>query len=114
MLRGARRERNPQGRLASADAIDFFLDGQFVQTGKRETEEQADPSFENQIRITKSTFDLLGRTFSQRGIGNAPMRGHGLPGPKGTHFLGGVVTNGEDKIHLRRSRLCKLFPILAA
>src|SRR5882762_3975228 len=63
---------------------------------------------------TKSTLDLLVRAFSLRGIGNAPMCRHWLSGPNGTHFLGGVVANGENEIHLRRSGLCELFPVLAA
>jgi len=103
--RGAKREWNQQGGLTCADAIDFFLDGQFVQTGKRLAEEQADPSFENQVGITKGALDLIGRAFNYRGIGNAPMCGHGLPGPDGARLLRRVVANGEDEIHLRRSGL---------
>src|SRR6267143_677084 len=100
--------------LSSADLIDLFLYCKFVEARKRQAEEQADPSFEKQVSVTKSTFDLLGRAFSLRGIGNAPMCRHWLPGPNGTHFLGGVVANGENEIHLRRSVLCKLLPVLAA
>src|SRR6266849_2188972 len=79
-----------------ADAIDFFLDRQSLKAGERQVKEQANSAFENQVRITKSMFDLLRRTFNHRGIGNAPVCGHRLPGPDGTHFLGRVVANGED------------------
>src|SRR6266436_1163857 len=39
---------------------------------------------------------------------------HRLARPYRTHFLRRVVANSEDKIHLRRFGLCKLFPTLAA
>src|SRR6266571_9054277 len=64
--------------------------------------------------MAKCMFDLLWRTFRQRGIGYTPMRRHRLPRPDGTHFLRRIVANGEDKIHLRRFRFGKLCPALAA
>jgi len=67
-----------------ADLIDFFLDRQFVQAGKRQAEEQADSSFEKQVGITKSTLDLLGRALSLRGIGNAQCAVIGCPGQTDT------------------------------
>src|ERR1700674_635238 len=42
------------------------------------------------------------------------MRGHGLAGPYGADFAGGVIANGENKIHLRSARLCEFIPTLAA
>src|SRR5882762_8573271 len=96
----SKRGRNPEGRLTDADAVDFFLDRQFVETCERQAEEQTDAAFEEQVGIAKSAFDLLRSTLGQRGIGNTPMRGHGLAGPDGTHFQGRVVANGKDKIHL--------------
>ena len=30
-----------------ADAVDFFLDGEFVETGQGQTQEQADPAIQN-------------------------------------------------------------------
>src|SRR5258708_17066478 len=39
---------------------------------------------------------------------------HWLAWPDGTHLLGRVVANGEDKVHLRRPGLCELFPVLAS
>ena len=97
-----------------ADVIDFSLDRQLVQTRKGQAQEQADSSFELEVGIAKGMFDLLWRTFQCGGIGNAPMRRHGLPRPDGTRFLRRIVANGEDKIHLWGSRLCELFPALAA
>ena len=52
--------------------------------------------------------------LNRGGIGNAPMRGHGLAGPHGTNLLGRVVANSEDEIHLQRPGLCKLSPALTA
>jgi hypothetical protein len=114
MQRVSKRGRNPQRWLTGADAIDFFLDCQFVETCKRQIEEKTDAAFKQQVGIPKSTFDLLRSTLGQRGIGNTPMRGHGLAGPDGTGFLRRVVANGKDKIHFGRCGLGELFPAFAA
>src|SRR5260370_40425309 len=45
-------------------------------------------------------------------MGNAPMRGHGRPGPAGTDFARRVVADGEGKIERRRARLGELIPRL--
>src|SRR5580693_1131420 len=42
------------------------------------------------------------------------MRGHGLSGPHGADFAGGVVAHREHKIHLWRTGSGKFIPTLAA
>src|SRR5208337_2282026 len=69
---------------------------------------------ENHEGFTECSFYLFGRAYYDGRIGSSPMRGHRLAGPDGTHLFSRVVANGEDKVHLGRSRLCKLFPVLAA
>ena len=101
-------------RLFEADVVDGFLDGQFIEADERETEEKADAVVEKQERFAKRTLDAFGWAFYRGGIGNAPVRGHGLAGPDGTDFARGVVANGENKIEFGRAGLRKFIPILAA
>src|SRR5260221_8891337 len=42
------------------------------------------------------------------------MCGDWLAGPDRADFVSSVVTNGKDKIHLRRTGFCELVPTLAA
>ena len=42
------------------------------------------------------------------------MRGHGLAGPVGAGFLGRVVADGEDEVHLGRGGCGELVPGFAA
>ena len=101
-------------RLFEADVVDGFLNGQFTEAGERETEEKADAAVEKQERFAKRTLDAFGWAFYRGGIGNAPMRGHGLAGPDGADFTRGVIADGEDKIEFGRAGLRKFIPILAA
>ena len=39
--------------------------------------------------------------FGKRGIGHAPMGGHGLARPDGANLIGGVVADGEHEIERR-------------
>src|SRR5271170_6145255 len=58
---------------------------------------------------------LLGvSTFNRRGVFDSPVRCHRLAGPDGTHFAGGVVAHGKNKIDWRRSGRRELVPALAA
>lgn len=52
--------------------------------------------------------------FDRSGIFDAPMGGHRLTRPVGTHFAGCVVADGEYEIEMRRARLGELVPALAA
>src|SRR5258708_18040410 len=49
----------------------------------------------------------------RRRIGNAPMRRHRLTRPDGTDFVGRVVTDGKNEIHLGSVRLREFIPALA-
>src|SRR5271166_984409 len=42
------------------------------------------------------------------------MSGHRMPWPNGTDFVGGVVADGKDEVHLRRTGRGELVPGFAA
>ena len=52
--------------------------------------------------------------FNGCGIGEAPVRGDRLAGPEGTHFAGGLVADGDDKVELRCAGGGELVPAFAA
>ena len=90
-------------------SISFWI-ASFVEARKGQAKEEADSAVENHESLAEGALDLLGRAFDRGGIGNAPVRGHGLAGPDGTHFLRGVVANGEDEIHLAARRASQTRP----
>src|SRR5215472_4283299 len=103
-----------QHRHFFSDLLDFLLDRQFIETGKRQAQEQADAAIEYVEGIAKDTFYALCRSFDGSRIGNAPICGHWLTRPNGAHFFGGVITNSNDEIHFWSARLGKFIPILTA
>ena len=102
------------GFTGFADAIDFLLDREFVETGEGQTKEQANPALKHHEGIAKRAFYLLRRSLNTRGIGNTPVRGHRLAGSDGTNFLGSVVTDREYEIELRCAGLGEPVPVLAS
>jgi hypothetical protein len=96
------------------DAVDFFLYGECVQTRERKAKKNANSSVEHKESFTKRFLDLFRRALDRCRVRNASVRGHGLTGPNGTDFLGGVITNGENEIHTWRCGSRKFFPWLAA
>src|SRR5271155_4123692 len=58
----------------------------------------------------KGAFDLLRRTFDGCGVRNSPVSSHRMPWPNGTDFVGGVVADGKDEVHLRRTGRGELVP----
>jgi hypothetical protein len=97
-----------------SDIVDFLLDRKAVKTGKRETQEQADPAFERKERFAETSFHFRLGSVDRGGIGHAPVRRNGLPGPYGTHFVRRVVTHSEHEIESGSARLGKFIPALAA
>jgi len=97
-----------------SDAINFALDGERVEAGDRQREEETNSTVKRGEGIAERAFNLLGRAAEVSGIGDAPMRGNGLAGPDGAGFVGGVVANGENKIHFRRIGRCEFIPTFAA
>jgi hypothetical protein len=71
---------------------------------ERQTDKELYAVLEYRKGLPKCHHALLLITFDSGGIGNAPMCREGLSGPERAHFCGGFVTNGNDKIHRRRSR----------
>ena len=97
-----------------ADAVDLFLDGEFIEARQWQAQEQTYPAVENHEGFSKGPFDLLWRTCYRRRIGHAPVGRHRLAGPHGANFPSRVIANGEDKIEGRSARPCELTPIFAA
>jgi hypothetical protein len=96
------------------DAVDFFLNGELVQAGKRQTQKQTDSPVESDECLSERLFDLLWRTLHRRGIRHSPMSGHRLARPDWTNFLGRVIADGEYKIEFRRAGPGEFIPVLAA
>src|ERR1700735_876396 len=96
-----------------ADVVNFFFDGERVQTRQRQAQKQTDSAVECHERVSEGALDHFGATVYGGGIGNAPMRGHGLARPDGAGFLRGIVADGKYEVHARGRRLCEFAPTLA-
>src|SRR5271157_4019567 len=96
------------------DAIDFFFQRQAIERCQRKREKKTDPPVENEERVAKSAVDFGGVSLNGGRVGNSPVRGHGLSRPERTGFLGGIVANREDELHLGSARLPEFVPAFAA
>jgi hypothetical protein len=101
-------------RLLLPNVVDFLLQGKRVERRERKTEKQADASVEHSESLTKSMFDLFWRSLDSDGVGNTPMRRHGLPRPQRTDLIRCVIADCEDEILRGRIRLGELIPGLAS
>ena len=95
------------------DLVEFLLEREIVEAGKRQAQKQADSAIEQEESFAKGALISL-CSLNGGGIGNAPMRGHRLAGPHRADFLRRVVADREDEIELGRPGLSKLLPALAA
>ena len=100
--------------IRASDLVDLFLHGELVQRGDRQGEEEADAAIEDDVRIAEGAGDLFGRAADGGRIGDAPVRGHRLARPVGARFVGGIVADGEDEVHLRGVGSGELIPGFAA
>ena len=98
----------------AADACEFAFEGETVEGIERQGEEEADSAVEMDERIAERLVDLFRSAFDCCWIGNTPVSRHGLTGPDGTDFAGGVVTDGEDEIEWGSAGLGEFVPGLAA
>src|SRR5258707_5220351 len=94
--------------------VEFPLDCQAFEILQRQEEEQTDSAIEQEKCFTERALDVGGSASYRCGIRYAPMRSDGLAGPQRAHFPGGVVTDGQDKIKLRRAGLREFVPVLSA
>src|SRR5260370_11203454 len=84
-------------------------------TGRqRKREKKTDSAVENKERFSEGAFDFSGVSVNGGGVGNSPVRGHGLSRPERAGFLGGIVANCEDEVHHGSAGARELFPALAA
>ena len=77
--------------------LDFFLDGELLQGGERQGEEEADSAVEGEKGIAKGALDLFGRALDRCGIGDAPVGGHRLAGPEGQTSLAALSQTVKTK-----------------
>src|SRR6266403_1238048 len=96
------------------DAIHFFFQRKAINRRQRKSKKKTDSPLKNKKRIAKSAFDFGGLSLNRGRIGHSPVRGHGLSRPDRASFLGGIVANREDKLHLGSVGAREFIPPLAA
>src|SRR5712672_4318699 len=100
------------GFTGFTDAVDFFLDSEFVEAGQRQAQQQADSALENHECIAECAFHLFRRTGHCGRIGNAPMRGHRLSRPNRADLFRCAITDSEHKIEMWCSGFREFIPVL--
>src|SRR5208282_669152 len=103
-----------RGSSPSADAGDFFLEGEGGEAGERQAQEQSDAAVQGYKSIAKGALHLFKGAHDRSGVGNTPMGGNRLARPERTNFRCGIVADRKNKIHLRGAGLGKFVPTLAA
>src|SRR6266446_10991667 len=104
------------GRLLPSlppDAIHFFFQRKAINRRQRQSKKETDSPVKNKKGLTEGAFDFGGLSLNRGRIGYSPVRGHGLSRPDRASFLGGVVANREDKVHLGRAGAREFIPALA-
>src|ERR1700734_3887744 len=97
-----------------ANRIEVRLQLHAVERVHRQIREDPDAMLDHLERLAERQPLLRSGALHGGGIGHAPMRGHGLTGPVGTYFPGGVVADREHEIERGPDRGGKLIPALAA
>src|SRR6266700_2546830 len=100
--------------LFFADLVNLALQRQFIQSCQRQRKKEADPAIQHHKSVVERPFGLFVCALRGSGVGNAPMRRHGLPGPDWTYLSSGVIANGKYEIEMWRVSRGKLLPALAA
>src|ERR1700687_5717669 len=95
-----------------ANAIHFFFQREAIQGRQGKREKKTDSTVENKKRFAEGAFDFGGVSVNGGGIGHSPVRGHGLSRPERAGFLGGVVANRENKMHLGSAGPPEFIPAL--
>src|SRR5664280_1720634 len=88
-----------RGAFAATDLPQLGSERERLQAVQRQSRKDRDSVLEVAQRGNEGGFLLNIRTFGLRGVLNAPVGRHRLPGPQRTAFAGGVVTDRKDKIH---------------
>jgi hypothetical protein len=82
------------------NSIHFFFQRKAIQGRQRQSEKETDAPVKNKKRFAEAAFDFGGVSVNSGRIGHSSVRGHGLSRPDRAGFLGGVVANREDEVHL--------------
>src|SRR3977135_2854328 len=96
------------------DAIHFFFQRKAIDRCQRQSEKETYSPIENKKRLAEGAFNRRGVSMNRGGIGHSPMRGHGMSRPDRASFLGSVVANREDEVHLGSAGAREFVPALAA
>src|SRR5947207_2862906 len=86
----------PKSTLSSIGAA---LQGQAIELVDRRCGEKLNARFELPAGVAKRLSAVLFAALDGGRVGNAPMRGDRIARPKRANFAGGLVADGEDKIH---------------
>src|SRR4029077_14539276 len=92
----------------------MLLELEAVNRGNGQTGEDPDAVLQCLEGGAKRKPLLRVRPLDRRRIRDAPVGRHGLPGPEGTDFPGGLVAHREDEIKRRGAGDRELIPALAA
>src|ERR1035438_7339210 len=103
------------GASLLSNAIDLFLQRETIEGRQRKREKKTDAAIEKKKRFAKGALDFCWSSSGDgSGIGNSPVRGHGLARPQWAGFLGGIVADRKDEVHLGSARPPEFIPTLAA
>jgi len=100
--------------MALGQSAEFALKAQLVEVLEWQGRERIDAPRESLKYLAKRAPLRVVTAVHLRRIWKAPMGGDRLPGPHRADFAGRVITDGDDEIHLRRVRDCKLIPAFAS
>ena len=94
--------------------VESLADAGYTVTTARNGAEALARALELPADIAKSLPALIFRALDDGGVGDAPMRGDRIARPDRADFAGGLVADGKDEIHHRRTGTDELVPALAA
>lgn len=100
--------------LLVADGVELGFDGEGIEAGQGQGEQQGDAAIEQREGLREGTLDFFRCAMHGGGIGHTPVRGDGVTRPDGTDFFRRVVADGKDEVEMGRAGLGKLIPGLAA
>jgi hypothetical protein len=98
----------------AANSIYFFFQRKTVKRFQREREEETDSPVENKKCLAEGSLNLNRASSDGSGVGNTPVRGHGLARPQRTGLLGRIVANCKNEVHRWGAGTRKFIPTLAS
>ncbi len=100
--------------LYPSNRVELSLKGQRIKGVNGQAREQTETGVESAESKIEGALLLFHGSFSERGILDAPVRGHRLTGPHRADLLCSAIAHGEHEIELLGAQLRELVPTLAA